>query len=248
MTRQLPMPVQMRDGRSNQACQRRGLTHRARNQAQEAVAQREHPSLREQRHGGCARLVRGRAYGASEVAQCRRAGVAVDEHASGLAGGHVVDPNLTAQLLGVSEEQERTRREGHVQDVHARAAEDFLGHHHGKRHGQGHHPKRHVHWHDERNQHARHEVALVDAVSAHARKQELNPEAHAVADNDERNDFPRPHHHVGDEVGGWPKLKWYWCPMFHMPNNRQGTMATMTKNMVRFRSMPSRMCAPLCVT
>ena len=45
-----------------------------------------------------------------------------------------------------------------------------------------------------------------------------------------------------------PKLKWYWCPMFHMPNNRQGIMATITKNIVRFRSMPSRMCAPLCVT
>ena len=45
-----------------------------------------------------------------------------------------------------------------------------------------------------------------------------------------------------------PKLRWYWCPMFHMPNNRQGTMATMTKNMVRLRSMPSRMWAPECVT
>ena len=39
----------------------------------------------------------------------------------------------------------------------------------------------------------------------------------------------------------------YWCPWFHVPNNKAGINATMTMNIVRFRSTPSRMCTPFLV-
>ena len=35
--------------------------------------------------------------------------------------------------------------------------------------------------------------------------------------------------------------------MFQVPNNRAGIMATITKNMVRLKSMPSRTCTPFLV-
>ena len=60
------------------------------------------------------------------------------------------------------------------------STEHLFGDDHRKSHGQSDHPERHIHRHDQRNQHARNQVAFVDAVTSHPCEEELNAQPHTV--------------------------------------------------------------------
>ena len=125
------------------------------------------------------------------MAQGCRTGVSVREQPGICRSLDVVDPDFTRELFRISEEQKRSSRQRDIEDIHARTAEHFLRDDDRKGYRQCHHPQRTIHRHDQRDEHARHQVAFVDAVSTHPSEEELNAQANAVAHDHQRQDLHR---------------------------------------------------------
>ena len=202
MMRQLPMPVQMRMAAPMRAAPTLvSATEPGMVPMKQFMRENMPPSANMAMSPWRPRRRRRGAHRVGQVAEGRGPGVSVHQHAAGLAGRHVVDPDFTGHLLRVGEEEEGAGREGHVEDVHARAAEDLLGDEHGEGRGDGDHPQRDVDRHDERDEHAADEEALVDGVPVHARDDELDAEAGAVADDDERDHLDGAHDQLVEQHG-----------------------------------------------
>ena len=146
MMRQLPMPVQINTGRANEGTQAQlvSATDPGMVPMKQLLNENIPPSANMAMTPLEASAVDRLADGVGQVTQCRRSGVAIG-HLQGTAGfarGHVMDPDFAAHLLRVREEEERTRRQRDVQDVHARAAKDLLGDDDRESHRDGDHPQR----------------------------------------------------------------------------------------------------------
>ena len=88
---------------------------------------------------------------------------------------------VTRHHAGVAEEEERTGDEGHVEDVHTRTTEDFLGEDDAEGHGQGEHPQGGGDGDDEGDDDTAHEVTLGNLLLLPLSHDELDAQTHDVA-------------------------------------------------------------------
>ena len=78
------------------------------------------------------------------------------------------DPGgVSAHRRRIGKEEERTSRQGRVQEIHSDPAKDLLGHHDAKERSQGHHPQRDRRWQRQGEKRAGDEEALVYFVASH---------------------------------------------------------------------------------
>ena len=87
---------------------------------------------------------------------------------------------VAAHHRGIGEEHEGTCGQGHIEDVHAGAAEDFLDENHRKSHGDDDNPQWTVHRQHHGDEDAAHEIAFLDFLALHLCPGKLDAQTHDI--------------------------------------------------------------------